>query len=345
MMRLFRRNRGAEETTAVVERPSNPEQLLSRIAELRAQNRRSRALDTERELLRLRHLAANAIIERTASEPPFPEPDFSLLPDNEVLPEFRPEQLSPSLIRAGLLTQGCVLVRGLFDRAAAEEMAREIDRAFDERERIMAGEGGDPAYYEPFEPPSEHDVNVGTRAWVREGGGLLAADSPKLAAAMFEMFDRAGIRDIVGGYLGEHPLISIEKTTLRKAEPQVPGAWHQDGRFMGPVRALNMWVSLSRCGDVAPGLDIVPRRLEHYVATQTDEALLDYQISQKMAEEAAGDVPIVRPIFEPGDVLFFDELCLHQTGSDPTMPNPRYAIECWFFGGSKFPQEYGALAV
>ena len=52
-----------------------------------------------------------------------------------------------------------------------------------------------------------------------------------------------------------------------------------------------------------------------------------------------------RPIFEPGDAIFFDELFLHQTGSDPAMPRPRYAVENWFFGGSSFPAEYAPVAV
>jgi hypothetical protein len=111
------------------------------------------------------------------------------------------------------------------------------------------------------------------------------------------------------------------------------------------VRALNLWLSLSRCGDEAPGLDIVPRRLDGLVATATDEAVLGYQVSQGKAEEAAADVPIVRPIFEPGDALLFDELFLHQTGSDASMPKPRFAIESWFFGGSAFPGEYAPIAV
>ena len=53
----------------------------------------------------------------------------------------------------------------------------------------------------------------------------------------------------------------------------------------------------------------------------------------------------MRPIFEPGDALFFDELFLHQTGSDPSMPNPRFAIESWFFGASAFPGDYAPVAV
>ena len=69
------------------------------------------------------------------------------------------------------------------------------------------------------------------------------------------------------------------------------------------------------------------------------------QISQRMAEETAGERSIVRPIFEPGDALLFDELFLHKTASEPTMRHPRYAIENWFFGGSGFPADYVPLTV
>ena len=162
---------------------------------------------------------------------------------------------------------------------------------------------------------------------------------------MLELFRAAGLPELVSGYLGEPALYSVQKTTLRRAEPVVGGAWHQDGAFMGDVRSLNLWLALSRCGDEAPGLDIVPRRLDEIVATGTDEAVLSYQVSQRKAEEAAGGTAIVRPIFEPGDALFFDELFLHQTGSDPSMPHPRFAIENWFFGASGFPAEFAPLAI
>lgn len=76
-----------------------------------------------------------------------------------------------------------------------------------------------------------------------------------------------GIDRCVGGYLGEPALVSAHKATIRKAEPSVSGEWHQDGRFMGPMRALNLWLPLSRCGDEAPGLDIVPVRLDNYLAS------------------------------------------------------------------------------
>ncbi|MBV8998319.1 MAG: hypothetical protein JO304_04620, partial [Solirubrobacterales bacterium] len=195
---------------------------------------------------------------------------------------------------------------------------------------------GDPRYEASLED---------TRPWVKEGGGLLAADSPKLCFEMLELFEAAGIPELVRSYLGESPLISVHKTTLRKAEPVVGGGWHQDGAFMGDVRALNLWLSLSRCGDESPGLDIVPRRLDELVSSGGDDVFLSYQVSDAAAAEAAGEKGILRPVFEPGDALLFDDMFLHKTASDPAMPKARFAIENWFFGGSAFPVEYAPLAV
>ena len=338
-------------TTAVVEPPASAaeefqgsdEQLWAEVARLTDANRARPDRATERRLLRLRHLAGIRVVDGDA-DPHFPSPDDERLREAEVLPEFVPDEVTPGLIRAGILRDGCLLVRGLVDRDKALSFAAQIDRAFAERERHLSGEPTAEGYYEEFETHPRYPNNEG-RGWIRDGGGLLAADAPLLAFEMLELFGSAGVPELVGGYLDEPPLISVHKTTLRKAEPATRGAWHQDGNFMGEVRALNLWVSLSRCGDESPGLDIVPRRLEYLLPTKTEEAFLDIQISQSKTEAAAGDTPIIRPIFEPGDALFFDELFLHQTGSDPSMPKPRFAIESWFFGGSGFPDEYAPVAV
>jgi hypothetical protein len=281
----------------------------------------------------------------SGATPGYPEPDSGRLPAGDPLPELSPADLTPALLRAAILRDGCALVRGLVERERALEFADLIDRAFAERQRVESTGAAGEGYYEEFEPEPPHSVPPEQRSWIKVGGGVLAADSPRVAAEMLAMFHDTGVTELVAGYLGERPLLSLEKTTLRKAAPDVGGAWHQDGRFMGEVRALNLWLSLSRCGDESPGLDIVPRRLDEIVTTTTDEAVLDIQVSQAKAEEAAGDRPIVRPIFEPGDALFFDDLFLHKTGSDPSMPNPRFAIESWFFDGAAFPAEYGPLAV
>jgi hypothetical protein len=318
-------------------------ELAEEIERLSAANRESPDVEAERRVLRLRHLAGLRRLEEARPGADFAAPDGGALPAGDGLPELRRGELTPRLLRAGILRDGCVLVRGLIDRDAALAFAERIDRAFAERERHDAGEAPADGYYEEFVPHVSSQGVLG-RGWIKDGGGVLAADSPTVAFEMHELFAAAGLEPLVDGYLGEPSLISAHKTTLRKAAPTVPGAWHQDGSFMGQVRSLNLWLSLSRCGDVAPGLDLVPRRLDHLVARGTDDAILDIQVSQAKAEEAAGEVGIVRPIFEPGDALFFDELFLHQTASDPAMPNPRYAIENWFFGASSFPADYAPVA-
>jgi hypothetical protein len=343
-MAFFRRRSHGDTAVAdpLGERPHDLEWLRSEIHRLTAAQRAEPDRATERTLLRLRHLAGIRLLEAGDAAPPFPAPDTAALPLRPGLPEIAPADLTPELVRAGILRDGCLLVRGLIDRADALELAAEIDRAFAERAALDAGRPAAPGYYEEFSPKPPFQVDA-VRPWIKEGGGILAADAPKPAWRMFDLFERAGLPRIAGGYLGEPPLLSVHKTTLRKAEPAVGGAWHQDGAFMEGARALNLWLSLSRCGDEAPGLDIVPRRLEKIVIEHG--AMLDVELTRARARQAAGDVEILRPIFEPGDALFFDEMFLHQTGSDPSMPNPRFAIESWFFGGSGFPQDYAPLAV
>jgi Phytanoyl-CoA dioxygenase (PhyH) len=316
--------------------PETAEELHEEIERLTARNRRRRDRATERRLLRLRHLAGTQALDAPDGAG-YAQPDEGALPAAGGLPEFAPADLTPGLVRAAILRDGCVLVRGLADREAALAFGRRIDAAFADREADRDG------LYEEF-TPHERFAPVGARGWIRAGGGLLAADSPALTFEMLELFRELNLAPLVDGYLGEPALISVNKTTLRKADPSVPGAWHQDGTFLGSVRSLNLWLSLSRCGDEAPGLDIVPRRIDHLVAAGTDDATIAIQTSRAKVAEAAGDTEIVRPIFEPGDAMLFDELFLHQTASDPAMPNPRYAIENWFFGRSAFPADYAPLA-
>jgi hypothetical protein len=337
---------GASETEArqgdLGERFSgSDEELVAEIERLTGLNRANRERERERRLLGLRHLAGKRLIAEDRGTPAYPDPAPDVLPEAEGLPEVAAADVTPELLRAGILRDGCLLVRGLVDRAQALAFAQQIDRAIEVRDRYEDGTApAEPGYYEEFQA-----FPAWMRSWIRQGGGLLAADTPMLSFEMMEMLAGARVPDLVAGYLGEPAAISADKTTLRKADPGVVGAWHQDGAFMGDVRALNLWLSLSRCGDEAPGLDIVPRRLDHLVATGTDGTQIDNQVSQEKAEEAAGDLPIVRPIFEPGDAVLFDDLCLHQTASDPSMPKPRFAIESWFFGASAFPGDYAPIAV
>jgi hypothetical protein len=339
-MGLF--NRRGSRGAALAEPPAeaSADELLSEIRRQTDANRERRDRETERRLLALRHRAGVRLIEQ-ADGGAYPEPELDALPAG-ALPEIQAADVTPGLIRAGILRDGALLVRGLVPRDAALALAGQIDRAFAERERAAAGKRTAPGYYEEFEPSTRFNI-ASVRPWIRDGGGVLATDSPMLSYELLELLEAGGLRELVGDYLGEPPLLSVHKTTLRKAVPTLGGAWHQDGAFMGDVRALNLWLSLSRCGDIAPGLDVVPRRLGEVVIPH--DAMLDVELTRQKATEAAGEAGIVRPVFEPGDALFFDELFLHQTASDPSMPNPRFAVESWFFGASAFPADYAPVAV
>jgi hypothetical protein len=344
---IFRRRK---RSAAVAEREPevaigrSTEELLEELESLTRSNRESPSPETELRLVELRHAVGIREIDAAESSAAYPEPAFDRLPDrNGDLAGIEPAELSPEVIRAGILRDGCLLVRGLVERDAALQIAEDIDRAFQARDAAANGGGGDPRYYSEFMPAPAFRASL-ARDWIAGGGGLWAADSPRLLFEMLDTFDRAGLRDAIRGYLGEPPVISVQKCTLRRVDPDAGRGWHQDGAFMGDVRALNVWLSLSRCGDEAPGMDVVPRRLDHIVPTGTEGAMFEWSVSEQVAEEAAGDVGVLRPIFEPGDVLLFDEMFLHSTAAEPSMRKSRWAIESWFFGASASPAEYSPLA-
>ena len=82
-------------------------------------------------------------------------------------------------------------------------------------------------------------------------------------------------------------------------------------------------------------MDMVPKRIERYLLTNTDEAPLDYTISDEQVREAAGDTPIVRPIFEPGDAILFDEMVHSLDGVRPDDAQPslrRRELVLWQLG-------------
>ena len=310
---------------------------MAAVEALATENRVARDMELERRMVRLRHRAGIELTE-TDDSPPMGEPDYDSLEVEGDIPEIDASEMNAGIARAALLRFGCLIIRNVVPQDEALQMRDDIELSFQARDNEIVD-----GYFEEFVPDPPYAILE--RRWVSDGGGIWAADSPKFMFDMVDAFERVGLQDLVEGYLGERPAFSVNKCTLRRVPPDAGTAWHQDGAFLGDVKALNVWMSLSRCGDVAPGLDIVPKRIEEILPTGTDDALFPWSISDKVAEEAAGDTPILRPIFNPGDVILFDDVFLHRTGVDgTTMTENRYAIESWFFGPSTFPEEYVPLA-
>jgi hypothetical protein len=203
-----------------------------------------------------------------------------------------------------------------------------------------SGSGGETRpWFVPFDMGNASTLRP-ERKWVTGGGGVWTVDSPRAMFEVLETFSQIGLDGPLTGYLGERPALSVKKWTLRRVPVSSGTNWHQDGAFLGEgIRTVNCWLALSHCGDDAPGLDIVPKRLDRILTTGTEGAIFDWSVGEGVVERAAEDAPVIRPIFEAGDALFFDERFLHRTAVSEGMTRERYAIESWFFAPSHYPAD------
>ena len=307
--------------------------LAEAIAVLSELNRQRRDPIVERRILDLRFQAFDRA--DVASEPPaWPDSVVDLFP-GQLVPEIDRADLTVETLRSGITNHGSLLVRGLLDPQQIERLRGGIDRSIDAYDAIEAGspppelEG----WFEPCAACPEAD-----RTWKRSAGAVLAVDSPPALFDLLEVFEDAGISQLARDHFEEPPTLLGLKTTLRKVSHVAwrHGDWHQDGSFMGTaIRSLNVWVTLTHCGDDAPGLDIVGRRFDHLAETGTDGALARWSVGAAVAEREGADA-IVRPVFEAGDALLFDHMMLHRTAIEPEMVNDRYAVEVWLFSPSTY---------
>ena len=331
-MRLFGARNGGGAATS-----REPGSALRRIAELTEANRADPDPDRERRLVRLRH---EAFAELGGGEPgPIPEPEFDAISWVDGMPAVEPGRLSAGALRAGILEGGCLLVRGVVGPDTAARLVEGIERSFAARDR---GEKNnpDPGWYEPLSIGGGEYNLARQRQWVTSAGGVWTADSPRMTFELIDLFAQSGLVEVIGGYLGERPAASVNKWTLRRVSPGGDADWHQDGAFLGDdIRAMNVWLALTDCGRDAPGMDIVTRRLDGVIETGTEGARFDWSVSPaKVAELLDGEEPL-RPAFQAGDVLLFDELFLHQTANSDEMTTDRYAVETWCFGPSFYPDK------
>ena len=214
------------------------------------------------------------------------------------LPELEPAALTLETLRAGLRRHGCVLVRGLLSPDKSAVLAEGIDHALDAFDVSVAGEGSEPGpWFVPFTPKPGTYRPV-RRNWVRASGGIWTADSPRMLFDLLEAVEATGIGHLITQHVGERPVLAANKCTLRRVPITTNGDWHQDGAFLGTgVRSLNLWLSLSHCGRDAPGLDVLPRRLDELAPTGTEGANFDWAVAPAVVADlaAARDTEVLRP--------------------------------------------------
>lgn len=288
---------------------------------------------------------------RPASQarPDWPPAYADPFPQLRGLPEVEKDQLSADMLAGSILHHGSLLVRGLIDPSVAASMAEGVDQAFagrmaqsDEYDQALAT-----PWYRRLPLPPDHLVER-SREFVESGfAGVYMADSPRMLARFIELLHGTGVVPMIAEYMGEEPFLSAGKTTLRRVPSSMKTtSWHQDGAFLGQsIRSVNLWLSLSDCGVDASGLDIVPRRLDYLAERGTGGAYFDWDVGDQVARSVAGDIPVVSPVFRPGDAVLFDHMMLHRTGLPANMTRDRYAIEAWMFAPSSYPLQHLPLYI
>ena len=255
------------------------------------------------------------------------------------IPEIIPAQLTANTLASGVLHHGALIVRGLLSGVTAAALAADVERAVTARNALVAGQlQTDNPWGAPPACLKKYALGVG-RKFIAETGGVWAVDAPRALFHVMDTYEQLGLRSLLTQYFEDVPCLSVRKWVLRRVSP-LPAEpdWHQDGAFMGlGVRSVNLWIALNRCGGNldTPGIDLIPRRLNTLVQTGTDGARFDWVVGPALVEREFRDTPAVRPVFEAGDALFFDHTNLHRTAYSPSITQPRYAIESWFFAAGK----------
>jgi hypothetical protein len=89
-------------------------------------------------------------------------------------------------------------------------------------------------------------------------------------------------------------------------------------------------------------MEILPRRAEEILPFGEFGGV---GIDGWAVHRTAGDTPVIRPEFDPGDALLFDDRMIHRTylSEDGAMTHERLAVECWFFAPSHPAENYISL--
>lgn len=260
----------------------------------------------------------------------------SIIDHESSLPEVRATELNVAVLNTAIVERGAIIVRGLISDGDAVRLDQAFQTAL---VAVSAGRQRDPDWYTPFNDGTK-DIGI-ARKWAHNGDCALLADSPAMLRLVLDVYRRSGVIDLVTAHLGETPVLSSRKSTLRRTvgNRSYGDNWHQDGAFLGPgTRVVNLWLALTPCGERAAGVEIGLTRQIGIVPTGGDGAKLDWTVGPKQA--SAASPRSVVPVCALGDALMFDHLCLHRTSINPGYSDDRRALETWFFAPSTYPAEF-----
>lgn len=334
----------AHRTLVEAERLVADGRVLDALDLLHRANQISRDADLECRLAELRYQAFGHLPAGASRFAEWPVPVH--LTDAEraepaQIPQIAPADLTGESLRRAILRHGSAHVPGLLDADRVQWFRDAIEHVLALRNANTRGtpikQHGSWVCSLPLPQPQGQSL---ARNWVAGDGGILACDSPRVLEAIFSTYESLGLDQVLTDYLGERPVLSANKATLRRARLDGKTDWHQDGAFLGTqqgIRAINVWITLTDCGTDAPGMDLVPKRFESIQETGTGGSYFDWAVGPQTVATLSADAPVVRPQYRAGDAMFFDDLFLHRTALDETMTRTRHAIESWFFAPTDYP--------
>lgn len=314
------------------------------------------AFQLTRENLEARDIASDKAalegrIEAYRDISPVEHPSLIIDPQGDVpvnatgtVPEIPAGELTADRLKEALANDGALLVRNMFPVEVTETLTAAIDEvlaAADSPREIKSKLAN--TYFNPPDNlvsimPEKQMELAALRLFNHTAGAVMCAEAPCIAEALLQLYEEHGLKELITQYLGEPPVLSVKKWMLRRSElPVAEGGWHQDGAFMGrDINTINMWLPLTYCGGDtgAPGMDLVPLRLNDVASAQG--AAFDWSVANDHVNKRFEENRPVAPVFNAGDVFFFDHLYLHRTQFRQDFNRLRYAIETWFFGSSSF---------
>jgi ectoine hydroxylase-related dioxygenase (phytanoyl-CoA dioxygenase family) len=262
--------------------------------------------------------------------------EFSQLSNFEI-PKVNIEELTFEKIRDSMIKYGALVVVGAIKKDEIGILRKGIDDTRVDKKRVNHSNAliSETVNYRRL--PEKY--NKGS-VFLRDS--VYLPESPSVFNRFFDILGELGVREHVVNYLGGNAALSVEKSVLRRAEPDNSEkwdyAWHQDGAFLGDeIQSLNLWVALSNCGEDAPSLDLITKRYNSILPTGTDRASYDWSLGPQLVESEIAEHGYEHLIINEGDIVFFDHFNAHRTGMIKGMTKPRYAIECWFFSEYGFP--------
>jgi hypothetical protein len=305
---------------------------------LSAYNSANPSPQIENQLTQLRH---DAFFELDHPKPAlaWPPSPADIFDTSSDIPEILASEIDVVKAHAGVFKHGSLIIRGLLSSKQISVLADCVENAFQAFDDTDS-RGDHQSWFTELQSHQGLRSIEFDRPWVRSGGGVLAAESPRALFHLIEIFQEIGMIDLITEYLGERPALSVKKTTLRRTESNLDATngWHQDGAFLGEgIRTLNVWVALTDCGIDSPSMDMIPRRLDGLVPTGTEGAMFNWSVSPLAIEDVCKGGQPQHLVFKAGDAIIFDEVNLHRTSTLPDMTKTRLAIESWFFAPSCYP--------